>query len=151
MEKSDRIIRNVTERSAREIVNQTHKGKVFTEPSLTVEGLSEPMSTIIERFQRGQQILGSRIYYDSEVNDQFEIEQPFKASEYDLSEIDKARSDVERIHKEAEDNRRKVLKQKQDEADEQRALQILAKKEQQQKEKQEKQQNNNPTNIEKTD
>lgn len=135
----EKIVRNVTERTAREQINQTHSGKVFTEPSLTVEGLSEPMSTILERFQRGQQILGSKIYYDSENNDQFEAEQPFSPKEYDLSDIDKARDDVERYHMEAEDNRRKVLKQKQDEADEKRALEIIEKKE---LEKQKKEQQN---------
>ena len=70
--------------------NLKNKGRVNTQPSLTVQGLSESMSTILERYQRGQTIVGSSPYYDSEVNPNFENEQPFKASDFDLSDLDKA-------------------------------------------------------------
>lgn len=148
MEKSEnKKIRNMTMALAKEGKN-VHLGTFFTKPSLTVEGMAEPMSTILERFQRGQEVYGTKIYYDSEVNDLFEKEQPFSAKEYDLSDIDKAREDVERIHKEAEEKRQKELKAKQDEADEKRALDILAKKQEKEKQQQEQQQ---PNNIVKTD
>lgn len=71
--------------------NLKNKGRVNTQPSLTVQGLSESMSTILERYQRGQTLSGSSSsYFDSQVNPNYENEQPFKASEFDLSDLDKA-------------------------------------------------------------
>ena len=71
--------------------NLKNKGRFNTQPSLTVQGLSESMSTILERYQRGQSLSGSSSsYYDSQVNPNYENEQPFKASDFDLSDLDKA-------------------------------------------------------------
>lgn len=70
--------------------NLKNKGRLNTQPSLTVKGLAESMSTILERYQRGQTVLGSSAYYDSQVNPNYENEQPFKASDFDLSDLDKA-------------------------------------------------------------
>lgn len=119
------------------ILNQTHRnastvfkneGQWNSEPSLTVQGLSEPMSTIIERFQRGQTILGTKVYYDSEVNENFENEAPFKESEYDLTEIDKARESTQRALDDIAEKKRALAKQKKAEEDERIADEILAKR-----------------------
>ena len=71
--------------------NLKNKGRVNNQPSLTVQGLSEPMSTILERYQRGQTLVGSSSsYFDSNVNPGYENEQPFKPSDFDLSDLDNA-------------------------------------------------------------
>lgn len=88
----EKKVLNVTHHSAVHEVNKKNKGQFFDLPSLTVEGQAEPMSTIIDRFQRGQAVNGHTPYYDSEVNQNFENEVPFKESEYDLSDIDIARA-----------------------------------------------------------
>lgn len=125
----------------KEILNITHRiaqktiieGKWTDEPSLTVQGLSEPMSTIIERFQRGQTIMGSKIYYDSEVNENFETEQPFKESEYDLSDLDKARQDHQRVIEELKSEKAKRIKAQKLIDDEKLADEVLARRQKSQK------------------
>lgn len=144
--------RFVTNTSASEWVNDTHKGQINDKPSLTQEGLSEPMSTIIDRFQRGQLILGSQTYYDSEHNENFETDPPFKESEFDLSDIDIAREAVQK-HKEALDDQRKsVAKKEKEKADQKLFEEMLARKNQADNQQQQQQQqqttqtnNNNPT------
>lgn len=124
----EKQILNVTHYTAVTKVNKTHKGQFNDKPSLTVEGLSEPMDTIIKRFQRGQTVLGTKIYYDSEVNQDFETQMPFKESEYDLTDIDKARQDVQRIKEETEAEKRRKAKAQKLIDDEKLADEVLARR-----------------------
>ncbi|CAF3321544.1 unnamed protein product, partial [Rotaria socialis] len=113
MTEKSKTFKNATHRGCVEWINATHMGQVNNEPSLTVEGLSEPMYTILERFARGQTVNGTNIYYDSEINENFESEQPFKESEYDLSDLDIARANQQRVIEEiAETKRSKAAAQK---------------------------------------
>lgn len=127
-ENQEKIIRNVTNNTAMRYVNKTHKGEVNNEPSMTTRGQSEPMSTIIERFQRGQVITGYHTYHDSEVNENFESEQPFKKSDYDLSDLDIARENVARVKKEIDDAKRSKAKAQKAIDDEKLVDEILARR-----------------------
>lgn len=108
--------------------NLINNGQINDKPSLTLQGLSEPMETIIQRFQRGQTVLGGKIYYDSQINEDFENEIPFKESDYDLSDLDKARADFQRAQEEIEANKRSKAKAQKLIDDEKLADEVLARR-----------------------
>lgn len=112
MEKTKQKVRFVTNTSAMEFVNESYKGIVDDEPSLTVEGMSEPMEKILQRFQRGQAVPGTTVYYDSDTVSDLENFEPIKESEFDLSDLDQARQTMDQIKGEIKDKKQKELERK---------------------------------------
>lgn len=119
--------KNVSWHTAR-LVNERNKGQFNDEPSLTVRGLAEPMNVILERFQRGHTVLGKEPFYDSDVNPDFEKEEPFRPSDFDYSDLDIARDKAARAQVLLDEEKKKAAAAKKLLDDEKLADEVIARR-----------------------